>query len=78
MVEHDAVGVVDHLALEAELDRTPEPALGDGPGLGVVEGHHPTGAIGDFAREPGAGLGDDCFEDADAALELGDEGGRFA
>jgi hypothetical protein len=28
----------------------------------------PTGTIGDFAREPGAGLGDDCFEDADGAL----------
>ena len=78
MVEHDAVGVVDHLALEAELDRTPETALGDGSGLGVVEGHHPAGAVGDFSGEPGAGLGHDLFEDPDGALEFADEGGRFA
>jgi len=32
VVEHDAIGV-DHLALEAELDRTSEPAIGDRPAL---------------------------------------------
>jgi hypothetical protein len=38
MVEDDAVVVVDQLSLVAELDRFPEPALSDRPGVGIVQG----------------------------------------
>jgi len=41
VVEHDAVVVVDDLRLVAELDRLPEPALGDRPGVAVVQADPP-------------------------------------
>jgi hypothetical protein len=37
VVEHDAVVVVDDLGLVAELDRLAQPALGDRPGIRVVQ-----------------------------------------
>ncbi len=62
MVHHDAVGVVGHLGLVAELDRPAETSLGDGAGVGVVQRHDPRGPVGDLAGEAGAGLGHDLFE----------------
>lgn len=45
VVQDDAVVVVGDLGLVTELDRLPEPALGDRPGVGVVQAD-PPGAPG--------------------------------
>ena len=42
----NAIGVVEYLGLVAEFDRTAEPPLSDGPGVGVVQRHHPFRSIG--------------------------------
>ena len=39
VVEHDPVVVVDDLRLVTELDRRAERALGNGPGVAVVQAH---------------------------------------
>ena len=46
VIESDAVFVVGQLGLVAELDRFPEPALGDRPGVGVVQADSAGGALG--------------------------------
>jgi hypothetical protein len=56
VVEHDAVVVVGDLALVAELDRLAEAALGDRPGVAVVQADPPAGAVGGDAGEPLPGL----------------------
>ena len=59
VVEDDAVVVVDQLSLVAELDRFPEPALSDWPGVGIVQADLPGRTVGDPAGEPLPGLLDD-------------------
>src|SRR5829696_6790921 len=59
VVEDDAVIVVDQLSLVAELDRFPEPALSDWPGVGIVQADLPRRTVWDPAGEPLPGLLDD-------------------
>jgi hypothetical protein len=59
VVEDDAVIVVDQLSLVAELDRFPEPALSDWPGVGIVQADLPRRTVWDLAGEPLPGLLDD-------------------
>jgi Group II intron, maturase-specific domain len=42
VVQDDAVGVVHHLGLVAELHRLAQPALTDRPGVGIVQADQPT------------------------------------
>ena len=60
MVEDDAVVVVDQLSLVAELDRFPEPALSDRPGVGIVQADLPRCTVWDLAGEPFSGLLGGC------------------
>src|SRR4051794_31941259 len=53
VVQDHAVVVVEHLALVAELDRPPEPALGDRASGRVVQADPPGRAVG---RDPGQAL----------------------
>jgi hypothetical protein len=64
VIHDDAVVVVDNLALVTELDGFPQPALGDRPGIAVVQADHPGRAIGSPPGDPLPGL-------------LGDLGGGF-
>ena len=59
VVENDAVFVVGHLGLVAELDRFAQPALGDRPGVGVVQADPPGGALGCGPGQPLPGLRSD-------------------
>ena len=54
---HDAVDVVGHLCLVAELDRLAETTLADGPGIGVVEGHDAASRRRGPRRRGGCGSG---------------------
>src|SRR4029450_8599913 len=59
VVEDDAVVVVDQLGLVAELDRFPEPALSDRPGVEIVQADLPGRTVGDLSGAPLPGLFDD-------------------
>jgi hypothetical protein len=56
VVEHDAVLVVDHLGLVAELDRLAQPALGDRAGVTVVQADLPGCPVRGDAAQPLVGL----------------------
>src|SRR5260221_1995065 len=59
VVEDDPVVVVQDLRLVAELDRLAEAALGDRPGIAVVQAYPPGGSLGGGPGQPLAGLGRD-------------------
>ena len=46
MIEHDPVDVVDDLGLVPELDRAPQPALGDRAGIRIVQADPPRRPVG--------------------------------
>jgi hypothetical protein len=48
VVQHDPVVVVADLGLVAELDRFPEPALSDRPGVRIVQADLPSRTVGDM------------------------------
>ncbi len=56
MIEHDPVVVVDDLGLVPELDGTPEAALGDGAGIGVVQADSSGRPIRSMSGDALAGL----------------------
>ena len=56
VIHDDTVGVVNHLGLVAGLDGPAQPSLGDRPGIGVVQRHHPDRAGGHLAGETHPGL----------------------
>ena len=56
VVDDDAVVVVEDLGLVAELDRPPEPTLGDRAGVAVVPADPAGGAVRSGPGQPLAGL----------------------
>ena len=72
MIQDDPVVVVDNLSLVTELDRLTQPALGDRPGLRVVQADHPGGTVRGDPGQAEPGLPDDPFGRSDQRLQVVD------
>jgi hypothetical protein len=74
VVQHDTIGVVNHWGRVAELHGSAETSLGDRPGVGVVQRHHPDRTVGHpAAGETHPGLRRHPFHQGGGALELGQD-----
>ena len=71
VVHHQAVGVVDQMALVAELHRLAQTSLADGPGIAVMERDEAIVAGGHVAGQAAAGLGDDPGGHRQGVVQVG-------
>ena len=72
VVQHDPVVVVHELRLVTELHRLTQPALGDRPGLRVVQADHPGRTVRHDPADPLPGLLDDPFGGLDQPFQVVD------
>src|SRR5689334_15122977 len=70
VVDDDAVGVVHHLGLVAELDRLADAAPHDRAGVTVVQADHPGRGVGHYSGQSRPRLGDDDAGDLDGGGQL--------
>jgi hypothetical protein len=70
VIQHDPVRVVGDLSLVAELHQLAQAAFDDQAGIRIVQADQPSGAAGDLAGQPHAGLADHLAGALDGDLQL--------